>query len=116
MKKSVMKKWVAALRSGEYKQCYHQLQDTNGFCCLGVLIDLYIAEKGFEAFNFSSMQVNDDGTLKGMFLPGAVQNWAGMLYGNGSLSDDDISLVTLNDRRTPFSEIADIIEARYKEL
>lgn len=31
-------RWVAALRSGEYKQGRGQLQDTkNRYCCLGVL-------------------------------------------------------------------------------
>lgn len=29
-------KWVAALRSGEYKQCDGQLASPNGYCCLGV--------------------------------------------------------------------------------
>lgn len=29
--------WIAALRSGEYKQCHHTLHDGQGYCCLGVL-------------------------------------------------------------------------------
>lgn len=30
------KKWVEALRSGEYKQGRHQLYDFDAYCCLGV--------------------------------------------------------------------------------
>lgn len=29
-------KWVAALRSGEYKQCRGELFNGKGYCCLGV--------------------------------------------------------------------------------
>lgn len=38
MKRELRDKWVAALRSGEYKQGRGALQDTTGgYCCLGVL-------------------------------------------------------------------------------
>lgn len=53
MDKKVKKKWVKALRSGEYEQTQGQLHknednylapkgylDPKGFCCLGVLCDL----------------------------------------------------------------------------
>jgi hypothetical protein len=30
------KKWVSALRSGEYQQCKNRLTNGVGFCCLGV--------------------------------------------------------------------------------
>lgn len=33
-------KWVAALRSGKYKQCQNDLRADGGFCCLGVLADI----------------------------------------------------------------------------
>ena len=33
-------KWIAALRSGEYKQCQGELKDSIGaHCCLGVLLE-----------------------------------------------------------------------------
>ena len=28
--------WLAALRSGNFSQSKHKLQDSNGYCCLGV--------------------------------------------------------------------------------
>lgn len=42
MKKSVKARWVAALRSGEYKQGIGELRSADDrFCCLGVLCDLH---------------------------------------------------------------------------
>lgn len=46
MKPSIKKKWVAALRSGQYQQAKKVLTDGQGFCCLGVLSNLYALEKG----------------------------------------------------------------------
>jgi hypothetical protein len=41
MKVEVKKRWVEALRSGEYKQGREALRTTdNEFCCLGVLCDI----------------------------------------------------------------------------
>lgn len=51
MKQEVMKKWVKALRSGKYKQCQESLCKINpddgseSFCCLGVLMDLYLQDR-----------------------------------------------------------------------
>ena len=40
MNKDTKEKWVAALRSGEYKQCQGELKDSIGaHCCLGVLLE-----------------------------------------------------------------------------
>lgn len=42
MNPEIKAQWVAALRSGEYTQTCGHLHDNEGFCCLGVLTDLYI--------------------------------------------------------------------------
>jgi hypothetical protein len=39
------KKWIAALDSGEYKQTHCCLQDSKGYCCLGVGCKVTIPEK-----------------------------------------------------------------------
>lgn len=39
--KDLIRRWVAALRSGEYQQGRHILHGTGRFCCLGVLCDIY---------------------------------------------------------------------------
>lgn len=41
MKKTIKKLWIKALRSGKYKQASGHLRKNGGFCCLGVLCDLY---------------------------------------------------------------------------
>lgn len=38
------KKWVQALRSGEYKQGKDALRDNDKFCCLGVACEVYKKE------------------------------------------------------------------------
>lgn len=40
MKSELKKRWVSALRSGEYKQTKHYLCNDQGWCCLGVLCNL----------------------------------------------------------------------------
>ena len=46
MKRDIAEKWVAALRSGEYRQGVGLLQapNTKEFCCLGVLCELAIKD------------------------------------------------------------------------
>ena len=54
-------KWVAALRSGEYKQGRDVLHNnkSNTYCCLGVLCR--VAE--FETDGFSDIDVDDSATV-----------------------------------------------------
>lgn len=40
--KDEMLTWIAALRSGEYSQTQHTLNDSAGFCCLGVACKILI--------------------------------------------------------------------------
>lgn len=46
MKPEIKKKWLDALRSGQYLQCERRLTDGERFCCLGVLTNLYALETG----------------------------------------------------------------------
>lgn len=82
MDQDVKAKWVKALRSGEYKQARGMMRvdgDTEGeygYCCLGVLCDLY------------ANQFNDDfdyvvgGNFETDTLPAEVAEWAGFNEGN----------------------------------
>jgi hypothetical protein len=103
MKKTIMNKWVKALRSGKYSQCKENLCtiDTEGnssYCCLGVLTQLYLDERkkqkkgnnieGFitaEEYNkyldwvdtsspYPAWFINDETGL----LPEEVARWAGI--------------------------------------
>lgn len=93
MKKEIKAKWIAALRSGEYKQGHGRLLSINNkdeqcFCCLGVLCDLYIKEtnngswlpsdynekvEGQKSRIFTS---GDDWDRDGSLLPRSVMDWA----------------------------------------
>lgn len=114
--------WVAALRSGEYKQaigCLVEFQDWNPrYCCLGVLCDLaeqagvvqrHVDQRGEASFSGHSHT-----------LPQVVADWAGLVGPEGSLvkdagwesEDAEATLAWLNDnKRYTFAQIADVIES-----
>ena len=50
MNRQIKDKWITALRSGEYNQDSDggYLKTCDGYCCLGVLCDLYVKETGKE--------------------------------------------------------------------
>ena len=48
MNTEIKQKWVNALRSGEYEQGSEKLYSGRGYCCLGVLCDLYSKENGLK--------------------------------------------------------------------
>lgn len=41
MNKGIKDRWITALRSEKYSQTKGNLRDDEGYCCLGVLCDLY---------------------------------------------------------------------------
>jgi len=121
MNPRIKQKWLDALRSGEYKQTTENLQDINGFCCLGVLCDLHSKERGT-----SWVKQIDNYELYGeaQTLPLSVQEWAGLDNDVGGVVDFDYevdgvmyvkseSLPEINDTwNKDFKEIADLIEAQ----
>jgi len=127
MKQSIMQKWVAALRSGEYVQITGQLSECDiraskrGFCCLGVLTDLYAKDSDIPLETLLSIK-QDGGICRD------VEKWAGMgsdmgtlpsrvfvdvEYGRGTNHDD---LANLNDDGAGFNRIADVIEEHWEKL
>lgn len=118
MKPEIKAQWLEALRSGKYAQTKAALQTAEGFCCLGVLCDLYSKETGTEW----EPPRGDNGKFKVMLgssggLPGEVMKWSGVLNRYGALPewfpkdrDDYNFLANLNDSGMPFNQIADIIE------
>jgi hypothetical protein len=115
MNKEVKAKWTAALRSGEYKQTEAVLKDDFGFCCLGVLCDLYAKEKGYKWETKSNVPTNDIYTLFGKhdLLPNDVIEWAELPDNSPTVEYQEAvhSLVDLNDNGLmKFPEIADLID------
>ena len=112
MKEEIAKKWVKALRSGDYKQETSALNpygDTQ--CCLGVLCEIS------EISSFDEGGIYGEGC--GITLPETVLNWAGMRKDNfgGRFGRSDIVLWELNDmKRNDFNYIADVIEKNWEQL
>jgi len=120
------KKWVAALRSGDYKQTTGTLhRRTNGrdsFCCLGVACVLAV-EAGVippprpEQAQADTADVIEYGELGEVaFLPAEVQDWLGMNTAIGHLGSGDLALTERNDAGDSFGCIADVIETRASDL
>ena len=117
MRKEIADKWVEALRSGEYTQHKGALAnaDRTEHCCLGVLCELAIkdgvslhVDSGFEG----RTSFNDGGTC----LPVDVAHWAGTKSLRGGIGSLTPSLMTMNDKGRPFSEIAAVIEEHWEKL
>lgn len=110
MSPEVKQLWLDALRSGKYQQTTEVLHDDEGFCCLGVLTDLYRQECGGEWVEkndyYDFVDVNH--CVETDILPWAVVNWSGLKDQVPHLADNYIS--NLNDRGMSFAEIADLIE------
>jgi hypothetical protein len=116
----VKRKWVAALRSGEYRQgegALHNL-DTDGnhrFCCLGVLTDLAIKDGVVEDWalgNKANLQC--EGQVA--YLPEPVAIWAvgdpllALCDFHVEVAGEHNTLAGCNDDGYTFEQIADIIE------
>ncbi len=74
MKKQILDKWIKNLTNGKYKQTAFALRRESGFCCLGVLTDMYIKKHGL---NWDYVK---DGACKftgeSNMLPQVVAEWA----------------------------------------
>ena len=114
------KAWVAALRSGEFKQAKQSLHlkdevAGDSFCCLGV------ACKMFDDDNPGALRISrNHGTMEydswGSILPYAVQQWLGLGDTTGGFDRGNKSLASQNDSGKSFAEIADIIESEPEGL
>lgn len=110
MNKRVKTRWLAALRSGKYRQGTKQLRtikpgtDQVCHCCLGVLCDLYIhstagkaAGARWEVDKFVSQYVppkNSEMTI----LPPEVALWAGLLPDENVVGQMGKSFEDLNEK------------------
>jgi len=107
MNPQIKQKWVDALRSGDYKQGQNYLRTNNGFCCLGVLCDLYGKEHNVE-WELVDAGIYYEFQDKKAILPLSVIEWAGVEDDNPEICETPLS--RLNDTRSTFNEIADLIE------
>lgn len=112
MNSQIKQKWIDALKSGEYQQTSNNLRTEQGYCCLGVLCDLYAKEKSDDDVRWS--QYYDEYVFLGedSILPGEVREWAGLSDNDVFYTDDGegVYLAYLNDSGTNFEQLAQIIE------
>lgn len=101
MNKVIKKKWVEALRSGEYKQGKGVLKSKDSeFCCMGVLADLLYEGEWEHVSRISA------GWIRGQ--AGAL-NKETLSYCNMLTGEQNI-LAKMNDEGHSFNQIADWIE------
>lgn len=104
-----LRMWARALKSGQYQQGNRHMRRNGRYCCLGVAMDLAIA---------NGCQV--DGWInwgETSAMPQSVCDWYGLDWGgnggNASVAGPDggrgRSLSDLNDSNVPFDSIADRI-------
>jgi hypothetical protein len=125
----VKTKWVAALRSGDYKQDYDTLNSGEGFCCLGVLAEVLepgITGRDGKLENVRSLSValpaqklcreHDIWNVLEQPTDAALRENAKVVSPNAFLLGKNIRtvgnlLMTINDgRSTSFGQLADFIE------
>lgn len=96
------KKWVAALRSGEYTQGRGMLCRDDHYCCLGVACEVYKKDGG---------TLQEDWTERAVLMlqTEPVRLWLGLASENGRIGND--SLAHFNDSGKTFAEIAGLIES-----
>ena len=102
------KKWVAALRSGEFKQGKHALQDGDCYCCLGVACVVYEREVEKLPNGIRGLILDDERE--------AVREWLGLECDAGQYSKAAPALTEHNDGGMTFAEIADLIESEPEGL
>jgi hypothetical protein len=115
------KKWIKALRSGDYEQAksyLHRRADhenpVDRFCCLGVACDLAVKDGvdiKKETWGSNNYAVVGYDGAQGT-LPYKVIDWLGFsVKADGSgVINDDLTLASENDQGVSFDGIADLIE------
>jgi hypothetical protein len=111
-------KWVAALRSGEYKQGRHFLRKIDDtFCCLGVLCDLVAKEDPYFRW-----EKNSSNSAFNMLIDDKMPSAEVYAFIEYSSEGDRMMwearsrgtcLSEMNDAGHTFTEIADIIEKEF---
>jgi hypothetical protein len=107
MNQEIKKRWVDALRSGEYKQGRSYLGMNNQFCCLGVLCEIIYRDGKIDK------RERDDGLVQygvrrdSTSLPIEVQDLADI---------DDDPLIHYNNLPTMISNLNDIKKLQFPEI
>ena len=114
MNKSIKKKWLAALRSGKYKQGRGALRSKNNeYCCLGVLCDIHSRDNNIE-WNDNKLDDLKSYLEYRLGLPPKVCQWAEIdEIGEYLSKKKPRSLAQQNDLGKTFKQIANIIQKKF---
>lgn len=119
MNKQLVDKWVAALRSGEYKQGHGRLNKNGNFCCLGVLCDVAgipktQSSRGVCSYGQSSesLDVNVRAVVGVDSMLGEPKHGYRVDVSGRSYA----SLADANDNNVSFADLADWIEQNWEKL
>jgi hypothetical protein len=121
MNADIKEKWIAALRSGKYKQGNSYLRRGDEYCCLGVLCDVMGMEWSLNASSYSTPSMTEvyqcgDNDLSypsqtTLELAGIGPNDLNVKVSECDKYTRTYNLWQLNDSlRYSFNRIADIIE------
>jgi hypothetical protein len=120
-------KWIADLRSGEYRQghgylCVTRADGTTEYCCLGVLCVQAEAAGVIGSTRTQEIRQFDDNPderesvemtrfdgIHNTYLPGKVVRWAGLDKQDPEIPSQGRRLSALNDDGISFDSIADLI-------
>jgi hypothetical protein len=104
------KKWVDALRSGDYKQGKHYLRSgDDSFCCLGVLCDIMGLPTSKQDGQGPYAYESKGGNYTAYLSPTIIEQ-VGLNNVTGRINTG-ASLANMNDAGSSFEDIAAVIEA-----
>lgn len=110
MNSKVKRLWINSLRSGEYKQIQGCLKDEYGYCCLGVLCDLFLKFNNEQESSWVDHNFVVDSERGDSVLLDTVQNWAELNSGDPIIGNN-LKAIEANDvSELSFEEIANLIE------
>lgn len=108
MKRTVAFLFAAALRNGDYVQNFERMKDKDGSVnCFGVLCNLHAKANP----KIAARQTDPRSYLSEWKIPPfTVRKWAG-------LTDREVKfLMSLNDNKVPFKQMAQVIESYQQHL
>jgi hypothetical protein len=114
MNPQIRAQWCAALRSGDYKQAKQELRKeiepgVTGYCCLGVLTDLYVKAANPEEYEPEPGWPDNVWDNDGILAP-PVCAWAGLAGANPQITYSSTAADLNDEEEATFAEIADLID------
>lgn len=111
MRKERMRRYVDALRSGDYRQIRHVFRKSHGGCCaIGVGLNLMV-EEGLgvwkESITPGNLYYQVQEESEAVTIHGQVQEWL-------ELEESLVPIIVMNDEKEmSFEEIAEYLEIKY---